>query len=68
MNRLCYANLALLNQLIYFVFSLIICYWLFKCGVLRVMCVCVCVCVRNVYVCVCVCVCVCEREREQPQL
>ncbi len=34
-----------------FVISFVICYWLFKCGVLRV-------------VCVCVCVCVCERERE----
>ncbi len=28
-----------------FVFSLSICYWLFKCGVLHVVCVCVCVCV-----------------------
>ncbi len=30
-----------------FVFSLSICYWLFKCGVLHVVCVCVCVCVRG---------------------
>ncbi len=38
-----------------FVISLSICYWLFKWGVLRVVCVCVCVCVRRV----------CERERER---
>ncbi len=44
-----------------FVISLSICYWLFKCGVLRFVCECesVCVCV-----CVYVCVCVCEIERE----
>ncbi len=40
-----------------FVISLSICYWLFKWGVLRVVCVCVCVCVRRV--------CVRERERER---
>ncbi len=37
-----------------FVISLSICYWLFKCGVLHVVCVCVCVYVR---------LCVWERER-----
>ncbi len=37
-----------------FVISLSICYWLFKCRVLRVVCVCV---------CVCVCAHVCERGR-----
>ncbi len=30
-----------------FVFSLSICHWLFKCGVLRVVCVCVCTCVTE---------------------
>ncbi len=40
--------------------SLSICYWLFKCGVLRVVCVCVCVCV-----CARARVCVCVRERER---
>ncbi len=39
--------------------SLSICYWLFKCGVLRVVCVCV---------CSCVCVCVRERERESERV
>ncbi len=51
-----------------FVISLIICYWLFKCWVLRIVCVCVCACVcvcerervtSQSRVCVCVCVCVC---------
>ncbi len=41
-----------------FVINLSICYWLFKCGVLRV----VCVCAR---VCVCACACVWERERDR---
>ncbi len=54
---------GLLNQRLY-VISLSICYWLFKCGVLRVVCVCVCVCERESQscsvVCVCVCVCVCS--------
>ncbi len=59
-----------------FVISLSICYWLFKCRVLRIVCVCVwergrhghttaaCVCERE-RACVCVCVCVRERERER---
>ncbi len=41
-----------------FVISLIICYLLFKWGLLRVVCVCACVCARAR-----VCVCVWERER-----
>ncbi len=51
-----------------FVISLSICYWLFKCGVLRIVCVRACVCERereshHSVVCVCVraCVCVCAR-------
>ncbi len=45
--RLCYDNLPLLNQRLQvcFVISSSICYWLFKCGVLRV--------TRRVSVCVC---------------
>ncbi len=53
-----------------FVISLSICYWLFKCGILRV--VCVCVWERESeresqcsFVCVCVCVCSCVWEREK---
>ncbi len=49
-----------------FVISLSICYWLFKCGILRV----VCVCERGreresqrCVLCVCVCACMCERGR-----
>ncbi len=56
---------GLLNQRLY-VISLSICYWLFKCGVLRVVCVCVCVRerVKAAALCVCVCACVCERVRQ----
>ncbi len=65
-----------------FYISLSICYWLFKCGVLRVVCVCerVRVCERerdrvtsqhisylNRGLCVCVCVCVWERDRVTSQ-
>ncbi len=47
-----------------FVISLSICYWLFKCGVLRVMCVLVCEREREGHSAEsCVCVCVCERGR-----
>ncbi len=42
-----------------FVISLIICYWLFKCWVLLIVCVCA---------LVCVCVCVWERERERERV
>ncbi len=54
---------GLLNQWLY-VISLSICYWLFKCGVLRVVCVCVCVRerVKAAALCVCVCVCLCVWE------
>ncbi len=59
-----------------FVISSSIYYWLFKCGVLRIVCVCVCVCVCvwererervtvQSPVCVCVCACVCLWEREE---
>ncbi len=52
-----------------FVISLSICYWLFKCWVLRVVCVCVCERERErgggvtAQHCVCMCVCACKRER-----
>ncbi len=54
---------GLLNQRLY-VISLSICYWLFKCGVLRVMCVCVRERESKLQRCVCVCACVCERVRQ----
>ncbi len=46
---LCCDNLVLLNQRLYvcFVISSSICYWLFKCGVLHVVCVCMCARVRE---------------------
>ncbi len=51
-----------------FVISLSICYWLFQCGVFRVVCMCVCVCERErererVTAQRLVCVCVCESGR-----
>ncbi len=52
-----------------FVISLSICYWLFKCRVLHIVCVCVCVREREReregHSAACVCVCERERERER---
>ncbi len=53
-----------------FVISLSICYWLFNCGVLCVVCVCVCAWERDrerisaAVPCMCVCARVCERGRQ----
>ncbi len=50
---------------VYFVINLSICYWLFKCGVLSVVCVCVCVRERERVTAAASCVCARERERER---
>ncbi len=52
------------SVIVCFVISLSICYWLFKCGVLRVVFVCVRERVTSQHR-VCVCACVWERERER---